>query len=216
MHSIHGRSLNLLLALVFGAISSSAAFGQSKDSKPDLAKGQQIASTICVACHNADGNSIINVNPKLAGQHEDYLLRQLTDFAKPATDKTARVNPIMLGFASALTPEDRRNVAAYFASQKQKPGEARDKQTLLEGQRIYRAGIPEKAVPACSGCHGPAGAGIPVQYPRIGGQHQEYAEAQLKAFRDGARKNNPTMAQIASRMSDAEIKSVTDYINGLR
>jgi cytochrome c553 len=169
-----------------------------------------------VACHAADGNSVINMYPKIAGQHEDYLVRQLTDFAKPATDKSARVNAVMLGFASMLPPEDRRNVAAYFAAQKQKPGEARNKDTLLEGQQIYRVGIPEKGVPACAGCHGPTGAGIPSQYPRIGGQHQEYLDAQLKAFRDGTRSNNLTMTQIAQRMSDADIKAVVDFANGLR
>jgi cytochrome c553 len=216
MISTPGRSLIVRIALICGALLATSASAQSKVANPDLAKGQQIASTICMACHANDGNSVINIYPKLAGQHEDYLVRQLTDFAKPATDKSARANPIMLGFATTLSPDDRRNVAAYFASQKQKPGEARNRATIVDGQRIYRAGIPEKAVPACAGCHGPTGAGIPVQYPRIGGQHQEYAEAQLKAFRDGARNNNPTMKQIAARLSDAEIKAVSDFVDGLR
>lgn len=208
---------NLIVQTVLLTVALGLCFGMPAEAtQPDLAKGQQIANTICVACHAADGNSIINVNPKLAGQHEEYLLRQLNDFVKPTTDRMARVNPIMLGMSSALSPDDRRNVAAYFASQKQKPGEAHNRATLLEGQRIYRVGIPEKGVPACAGCHGPTGAGIPVQYPRIGGQHQEYAEIQLKAFRDGLRTNNLTMAQIAARLSDPEIKAVTDFIDGLQ
>ncbi len=209
-------SLTARLALACTALLAGTAFAQTIPAKPDPVKGQQIASTVCVACHNVDGNSVINMYPKIAGQHEDYLVRQLTDFAKPATDKSARVNAVMLGFASMLPPEDRRNVAAYFAAQKQKPGEARNKDTLLEGQQIYRVGIPAKGVPACAGCHGPTGAGIPSQYPRIGGQHQEYLDAQLKAFRDGTRSNNLTMNQIAQRMSDADIKAVVDFANGLR
>jgi cytochrome c553 len=211
-----GRRLIVRTVVICGVLlAAAAASAQTKATAPDLAKGQQIAATICAACHGADGNSTATIYPKLAGQHEDYLFAQLTNFAKPATDKTARVNAIMLGMASALSSEDRRNVAAYFASQKPKPGEAHNRATLVDGQRIFRVGIPEKAVPACAGCHGPTGAGIPVQYPRIGGQHQEYAEAQLKAFRDGVRNNNQTMMQIAARLSDPEIKAVTDFIDGL-
>jgi cytochrome c553 len=201
------------------ALCSLAATAQAQDkkaAKADPAKGQQIASTICVACHGADGNSVISANPKLSAQHPDYLYRQLVDYAKPATAKDARVNPVMAGFAAGLTDEDRRNVAAWFGSQKASLGTAKNKDTLEAGQRIYRAGIPEKAVPACTGCHAPTGAGIPSQYPRLGGQHAEYTEVQLKAFRDGTRRNNVPMMQISHRMSDAEIKAVADYVAGLR
>jgi cytochrome c553 len=184
--------------------------------KPDPAKGQQIAAGVCAACHAADGNSVIPANPKLNGQHAEYIVKQLQDYTKAPDHKDARVNAIMTGFATALSPDDKRHVAAWFSAQKPTPGTARIKETLDLGQRIYRAGIPQKSVPACAGCHTPTGAGIPVQYPRLGGQHADYTELQLKAFRDGTRRNNASMSQIAARMSDAEMKAVADFIAGLR
>lgn len=184
--------------------------------KPDPAKGQQIAAGVCAACHGTDGNSAIPANPRLNGQHPEYIVKQLVDYTKPQNAKDARVNAIMMGFASALSADDKRHVAAWFASQKPMQGSAQNKDLAQIGQRIYRAGIPEKKVPACAGCHAPTGAGIPSQYPRMAGQHAEYTEAQLKAFRDGTRRNNVAMAQIAARMSDAEMKAVSDFIAGLR
>lgn len=185
--------------------------------KTDSAKGQQIATQVCAACHAADGNSTIPGNPKLAQQHSAYLVKQLTDYTvRSGEKKPARENAIMNGMAATLSEQDRRDVAAWFSSQEEKPGTARNKDTLELGQRIWRAGLPEKALPACSGCHSPAGLGIPNQYPRLGGQHAEYVEATLKAFRDGTRRNNLPMQQIAARLSDAEISAVADYIQGLR
>jgi cbb3-type cytochrome c oxidase subunit III len=184
--------------------------------RPDPTKGQKIASEVCAACHGADGNSGIPVNPKLAGQHADYLYKQLTNF-KPVGDKPAeRANAVMASFASMLSDADMRNLAAWFSSQSLKPAVARDKDIVEQGQKIYRAGIADKGVPACAGCHGPNGAGIPAQYPRMGGQFAEYTEAQLTGFRQGVRKNSKQMATIAARMSDADIKAVSDYIAGLR
>jgi len=186
-------------------------------SKTDAAKGQQIASPVCAACHAADGNSTIPGNPKLAQQHSAYLVKQLTDYTvRSGEKKPARENAIMNGMAANLSEQDRRDVAAWFSSQEEKPGTARSKDTLELGQRIWRAGLPEKALPACFGCHNPAGLGIPNQYPRLGGQHADYIEATLKAFRDGTRRNNLPMQQIAARLSDAEISAVADYIQGLR
>ncbi len=192
--------------------------GVGAEQKPpgDPAKGQQIASTVCAACHAADGNSVIATNPRLAGQSAEYLIKQLTDLAKPTGDKTGRENPVMSALAMTLSDADRRNVAAWFSAQAQKPSLARDKESAEVGQRIYRSGIPEKAVPACAGCHGPTGAGLPVLYPRIGGQFSEYLIAQLKAFREGSRRNNVPMQQIAFRMSDPEMNAVADYVAGLR
>jgi cytochrome c553 len=207
----HGMALALVAWSVAGV-----AVAQQKKAAVDSAKGQQIANQVCGACHGADGNSVIPANPKLAGQHAEYLVKQLNDYSKPATDKSARVNAVMAGFAAGLSPEDRRNVAAWFASQAAKPGAAKNKETLDLGQRIYRAGIPEKQVPACSGCHSPNGAGIPAQYPRLGGQYAEYVEGQLKALRDGTRRNNLAMTQIAERLSEKEMQAVADYIAGLR
>jgi cytochrome c553 len=118
-------------------------------------------------------------------------------------------------FAKMLSDPDKRNVAAYFATQVPKPGVAHDKDTLDDGQRIYRAGVPERAIPACAGCHGPAGDGLPVIYPRIGGQHAEYIVAELKAWRDGTRRNSIPMVAIAARLRESEASAVADYIDGL-
>ena len=208
------------LVLLVGAMAMSAGVAQAQTkgpSKPDAARGQQIASQVCVTCHNADGNSTISGNPRLAQQHADYLYKQLVDYSPgQGQAKPARENPVMNGFASQLSDADKRNVAAWFSGQAAKPAFARSKDTLELGQRIWRAGIPEKQVPACAGCHGPAGSGIPAQYPRIAGQHAEYTETTLKNFREGARRNNPTMQQIASRLSDAEIRALADFAQGLR
>ncbi len=216
MISTTGRRFVVVTVLALAA--TQAVHAQDKAApKPDPAKGQQIMGQVCAACHGADGNSTIGANPKLAGQHADYLIKQLVDYTvKPGAQKPARENSVMAGFAAPLSDADRRDIAAFLAAQQPKLGAARNRETLALGQQIYRAGIAEKAVPACSGCHSPNGAGIPSQYPRLAGQHAEYTEAQLRAFRDGARRNNVPMMQIAARLSDAEMKAVADYIAGLR
>jgi len=196
-----------------GAAESPAA------AKPDIARGQKIATQVCAACHAADGNSVMPVNPKLAGQFPEYLVKQLMNF-KPANGKPAeRNNVVMGGMASTLSSdEDMRNVAAYYASQKAKPDAAKSKDLAAIGEKLYRGGNAATGIPACASCHGPNGAGIPAQYPRISGQFAEYAEAQLRAFRSGERANDPQkmMRSIAARMSDLEIKAVSDYVAGLR
>jgi cytochrome c553 len=213
VHRIGNGPLRTLVAL--SLLATPAAFAQTP--KVDLAKGQQIASQVCAACHGADGNSTAPANPKLASQHPEYLLKQLQNFRvqAPAKEPT-RANPIMAGFAAQLSDEDMRNVAAYYAAQPLKPAAARDKDVVELGQRIYRGGIAAKNVPACAGCHSPNGAGIPAQYPRIGGQYADYTAAQLVAFRQGVRQNSEQMAAIAARLSDAEIKAVAEYIAGVR
>ncbi|HWP20371.1 MAG TPA: c-type cytochrome [Burkholderiaceae bacterium] len=179
--------------------------------QPDLAKGQAIATQVCAACHAVDGSRGSPANPILAGQHPEYIVKQLTEF------KTGRrKNPVMQGFAAALSEEDMKNVAAFYATKQAKPGFAKDKNLVSLGERIYRGGIADKQVPACAGCHSPSGAGIPAQYPRLGGQHSDYTAAQLTAFRSGGRDNNAQMTAIASKMSDREIQAVADYIAGLR
>jgi cytochrome c553 len=182
--------------------------------KADATRGAQIASQVCAACHNADGNSVVAVNPKLAGQHAEYLAKQLADLKA----NKVRKNAVMMGFAGGLSPEDMRNVAAYYADQKPKEGAARSALGAKLGEKIYRGGIPEKGVAACAGCHGPAGAGIPAQYPRIAGQWSDYTKAQLAAFRAGERANDPAgmMRGVAARMSDAEMAAVADYVAGLK
>jgi cytochrome c553 len=183
----------------------------------DAAKGRQIAAQVCAACHNPDGNSTVAANPKLAGQHADYLYKQLKNFKSEGGKPAERNNPIMGGMVAALSDQDMKNVAAWYASQTQQ-GEQAKTRAFEAARRLYRAGDAERRLPACAGCHGPAGAGIPAQYPRIGGQFAEYTEAQLKAFREGSRANDPNsmMRAVAAKMSDAEIKAVADYVAGLR
>lgn len=200
------------------AVSAVASASEAAPAKADAAKGAKLYNEgtttgvpACVGCHGPNGNSMIPVNPKLAGQQEAYIYKQLVNFTTPE-----RMNPIMTAFSSMMSDADKKNVAAFLGTQKQEPGEAKNKDTIALGQKIYRGGIAEKSVPACASCHGVAGGGIPVQYPRVGGQHQDYAAAQLIAFRSAARKNSPQMTAITKRMSDEEINAVADYIAGLK
>lgn len=179
--------------------------------KPDLSQGSAKYAAVCAACHGAEANSGIPANPKLAQQHPEYLVKQLQDFKSGA-----RPSPIMQAFAAQLSEADMKNIAYWAGAQKAKPGFAKDKELVTLGERIYRGGIAERQVAACAGCHSPNGAGVPSQYPRLSGQHADYTDAQLKAFRDGPRKNSLQMAQIAARLNDREIRAVADYIAGLR
>ena len=177
------------LLAVAGLATAGFAFANSPaapTAKADPAKGKVLVEQVCAACHGADGNSVAAANPSLAGQHADYIVKQLTEFKSGA-----RKNPIMMGMAAPLSPEDMKNVGAYFSEQKIKPRDAADKALLPEGQKIFKGGVASTKIPACMACHGPSGAGIPAQYPRIGGQHSDYTEAQLNTFRAGTRANSP-------------------------
>ena len=196
-----------LAALFATSVMADEAKGPAK---PDLAKGATISATVCAACHTSDGSRGLPTNPILQGQHADYIVKQLSEFKSGKRD-----NAIMKPMASTLSDDDMRNVAAFYASKTAKPGQSKNPATVALGQKIWRGGIAEKAVPACAGCHGPTGAGIPAQYARLGGQHAEYANAELGLFRSGKRGNSPQMATIAARMSDAEIAAVSDYVEGL-
>jgi cytochrome c553 len=196
---------SLLLAATAHAAEPAAA------AKPDLAKGGALSTQVCAACHTADGSRGAPANPIIAGQHAEYLAKQLIEFK---TGK--RKNPVMQGMAAPLSEEDIRNVSAFYASKTAKPGFAKNKDTVALGEKIYRGGIADRNIPACAGCHSPTGAGMPAQYPRIGGQHGDYVEAQMLAFRSGARSNNAVMNGVAAKMNDREIKAVSDYIAGLR
>jgi cbb3-type cytochrome c oxidase subunit III len=220
-------SLLLAAALAFLALSSSAqqAAAPAASAAPaapapaaaapmakiDLAAGEAKYTAVCAACHGADGNSGIPANPKIAQQHPEYLVKQLQEFKNGK-----RPNAIMTAFAAQLSDADMKNIAAFLGAKKFKAGFAKDKDLVATGERIYRGGIAERQVAACAGCHSPNGAGIPAQYPRLGGQHADYTAAQLTAFRDGARKNSTQMAQVAARLNDREIRAVSDYIAGLR
>jgi cytochrome c553 len=187
------------------------AAAAAQPAKPDPNQGSAKFGAVCAACHGADGNSTIATNPKLAQQHPEYLVKQLQEFKSGK-----RASPIMQGFASQLSDADMKNIAYWAASQKAKQGFAKDKELASLGERIYRGGIADRQIAACTGCHGPTGAGVPSQYPRLSGQQADYAEAQLKAFRDGGRKNSLPMAQVAAKLNDHEIHALADYIAGLR
>ena len=196
----------------------SASAAEEVKFKPDLAKAKSVAETVCVACHGADGNSPTSANPNLAGQGADYLFKQLIEF-KAAEDKPPiRNNPIMAGMTAALTIEDMKNLALYFSQQSLKPAAATDEKLVAAGKVIWRKGDFERGIPACAGCHGPTGAGVPAQYPRLAGQYAEYTEAQLKNFRSEERSNDPEkmMRTVSDKLSDKHIKALADYIAGLR
>jgi len=178
--------------------------------KPDIARGKQIASTVCVACHGADGNSVVPTNPVLAGQHADYIAAQLAAFKSGA-----RPSPVMQAMAAGLSPEDMHNVAGWFESQKPAPHFAHDKALVARGEQVWRGGVKATDVPACAGCHGAAGHGIPAQFPRLAGQYPDLSLGWLKAFAAGTRPN-PVMGQIAAKLSENDMKAVAEYISGLR
>jgi cytochrome c553 len=178
----------------------------------NAADGEKIVTGVCAACHGIDGNSVISTNPKLAQQHPEYIAKQLANFKSGE-----RKNAVMSGMAASLSQEDMANVAAYFGSQKAKVGSAKTNAAGSLGEKIYRGGIASVGVPACASCHGATGAGIPVQFPRLSGQHADYVVTQLKAFYSGERANDnaKVMRMIAAKMSDADMAAVADYIQGL-
>jgi len=177
----------------------------------DPAAGKQTALT-CAACHGPDGQGINSTWPKLAGQHAEYIRKQLDDF-----QQGRRKNPQMTPMAMPLAEQDIADVAAYFSSQTVKVGEA-DPALVATGERIFRAGNSKTGLPACMACHGPDGSGNPAAaYPAISGQFADYTAAQLMAFKSEQRGNDPAgvMRTIASRMTNDDINAVASYIQGL-
>lgn len=178
----------------------------------DAAAGKE-KSAVCAACHGPDGNSLSPIWPKLAGQHQSFILKQLQ-----ALKSGERKDPLMSPMALPLSEQDMQDLAAYFSGQEQSIGQANAEQVKL-GERIYRAGNPVTGVAPCMGCHGPKGMGNPIAgFPRIGGQHAAYAEKALKDFRAKTRTNDKQkmMQGVAARLTDTEIAAVTQYIQGLR
>jgi cytochrome c553 len=196
------------MALVYASVAAGAASAPA--AKADLERGKQIAGTVCVACHGADGNSPLAANPILAGQSGEYIALTLAAFKSGA-----RPSPIMQGMAAGLTPEDMLNVGAYFEKQKPMALVARDKALAQRGQQIWRAGIKSLGVPACAGCHGAAGHGIPAQFPRLAGQYPELTLGWLKAYATGARPH-PVMSLVAAKLSENDMKALSEYSAGLR
>ena len=194
-------------AAVPGKPKVDVAAGEALYSNGDASRGV----TACLTCHGPKGQSAVGTWPKLSAQHAAYTAKQLKNF-KEGT----RANPVMMGMAATLTEQDMNNISAYLATQPASLGVAQDKATIDLGQSIYRGGIAAKGVPACAACHSPTGSGIPNQYPLLGGQWAEYSNAQLMAFREGVRKNSSQMTAIATKLSDLEMKAVSDYMAGLR
>jgi cytochrome c553 len=180
--------------------------------KGDPAKGQALVGA-CAACHGMDGNSAVSVNPNLAGQHADYIAKQLAEF-KAGT----RANAIMAGMAAGLTPENMADLGAYFRTQKVRAPGAKNRDLVEQGRKLYRGGDTARGLPACSACHSPTGAGMASQFPRIGGQHADYTVAQLKAFRAGERANDGAamMRTVAAKLTDTEMSALAEYLSGLR
>lgn len=199
----------LLVAVSAHANSEPAAAAPKGDPKA----AESIVNAVCAGCHNADGNSVAPTNPKLAGLNAEYIAKQLHDFKSGD-----RKNAIMNGMAAPLSDSDILNLAAYFSANERKPGTAKDKELALAGEKIFRGGVMGAGVPACASCHGAHGQGIPVQFPRLQGQHGDYIYAQLNSFRLGERSNDAAkmMRTIAQRMTDADMKAVSAYIQGLR
>ncbi|MDP3212152.1 MULTISPECIES: cytochrome c [Methylotenera] len=195
--------------LISGLMLGISINAQAEDSATKSA--QQTVNNVCAACHAADGNSAISLNPKLAGQHPEYLEKQLMEFKSGK-----RANAVMSGMAAGLTDVEMKELAAYFAAKPTTLAKAKSNGVGSVGEKIYRAGNAATNVPACAACHSPNGAGLPKQFPRLSGQHADYTLAQLKAFRSGERANAPMMMAIAAKMSDAEMAAVADYIQGLR
>lgn len=208
------RWLAMLLACL---LATAGAFAQMPP-KADPSKGRAIVSQVCVACHGLDGNSTQPANPILAGQHASYTAKQLANFKSVGGKPAQRPSNVMSAMVANLSADDMRNLAAYFALQKPQPRAARDAELVGRGQAIYRGGVATKEIAACSACHGPNGAGVPTQFPRLAGQYAEYVSAQLRAFRAGARANDPNrmMRAIAAKLSDDDIAAVAEYISGLR
>jgi cytochrome c553 len=206
------------VAFLSASVQLQASEPAQKAAKPDISAGEALYAngdtkrgiTACVGCHGANGNSGSGTWPKLSAQNATYLATQLAHFKSGQ-----RANPVMMGMSMLLTEADMKNVSAYLEKQTPKPGTAKNKETIELGKSIYRGGIAAKNVPACASCHGPSGSGIPVQYPRVGGQWAEYTQAQLVTFRSGERKN-AQMNTIAAKLNDKEMQAVADYIAGLQ
>lgn len=196
----------LTTAAVAAALIGGTAYGAGDP------KAGETKAAVCIACHGPGGNSIVPMWPKLAGQHPDYTYKQLMDF-KSGNRANEQMSPQVI----PLNEQDFLDLAAYFAAQQKAPGVA-DPSAVELGERIYRGGNPESGVPACSGCHGPGGAGLAfAKFPKVYSQHATYVEQTLKHFRAGARANDPNgmMRGAAARMTDQEIAAVAQFIQGL-
>lgn len=205
-------------AMIVALIFSTSIFAETTSG--DAAKGKEIATGVCAGCHNVDGNSVIPANPSLAGQHAEYITKQLADFKSIDGAPARRDNPVMASMVAALSFEDMKNLGAYYAQQTAKPNQMNqdDQEALLKlGKIIYHGGNIEHQVPACASCHSPNGSGLPPHYPKLAGQHADYTYSQLKAFYSGQRANDDKVMQmVTNRMSDRDGQAVAAYISSLK
>ena len=205
-------------AAVLASVFITAAAHAQVAVKGDPAKAQQLVKQVCSACHNLDGNSTIPANPVIAGQHPEYAFKQLLNFKSEGGKPADRPSPVMTGIVASLSRDEMANLALYFGGQQAKPRAARDAELVKLGEAIYRGGVMNRNIPACSSCHGPNGAGMPAQFPRLAGQHAQYTEEKLRQFRSGERANDPNrmMRLVAQKLSDKEIAGLAQYVQGLR
>jgi cytochrome c553 len=199
------KKVAIALSLLVGLVGNVNAAG-------DVEAGKEKAAAMCAACHGPDGNSLVDMYPKLAGQHSDYLIKQLTDFKSGA-----RKDPIMMGMAAALSDQDMANIAAYYQSVTMTEGTSSEESVTL-AQDLYRGGDMERKIASCMSCHGPRGNGSGLaKFPKISNQHATYLAAQLKKFRSGERANDPQsmMGDTAAKLTDAEIDAISAYLGGL-
>jgi cytochrome c553 len=195
-------SFLMLFATSGAALAGDAAAGKTK-------------SAACGGCHGMDGNSPVVAYPKLAGQNEAYIIKQVKDFKA----NTTRQNAIMFGMVAALSDEDAADIGAYFQSQHVSAVAPSDESKLAKGRDLYKGGDLQKGIPACQACHGPTGAGTAgIGFPAVGGQYVEYTLAQLKAFKDGARSNDDKMLMrsIVAKMSEEDMVAVANYMASLK
>lgn len=204
------------LAMLFAAVLSVPAFAAEAptlSAKGDPKAAEAIVNSVCAGCHGVDGNSAIPANPSLAGQGAEYLNKQLANFKSGE-----RSSAVMMGMVASLTPADMKNISAYFSEKSAKAATAKDKAKATLGQKIYRGGVQGSGVPACASCHGARGEGIPIQFPRLAGQHADYTLDQLNKFRAGERANDAAkmMRVISAKMTPQEMEAVAQYIQGMR
>lgn len=217
------KNMVLLAALAMAApLAAEETAADSNDAAPAApaapASAQEIASGVCAGCHNPDGNSIIPMNPILAGQHAEYITKQLMDFKATETEPAKRNSPVMSSMVAALSQDDMKKLGEYYAQQNTVASQVAADEKLLEtGKILYHGGNIEHGVPACASCHGPNGSGIPPRYPGVAGQHAEYTLTQLNLFNTGDRSNdNTVMQKVVSRMSAQEKRAVSAYISTMR
>lgn len=210
----------MLIALALSSAPILADTTTTPDANAAPATVEEIASGVCAGCHNVDGNSVIPMNPILAGQHAEYITKQLIDFKATENKPPKRNSPIMSSMVAALSLEDMKKLGEYYAKQKANPNQVAtdtDEKLIATGKILYHGGNIGNGVPACASCHGPTGSGIPPRYPAIAGQHTEYTMTQLGLFNTGDRANdNSVMHKVITRMSGQDKRAVSAYIATMR